>query len=158
MIETYEPSSEFLIWVINNDAPLVGSEFAAANLAKVIKLTADAETSNRDWAAFILANLDLDTPEIRASLLACADDEDEDVRAEAIQGLARRDVGLALPFIQRALAASSARVGIFEAAAAAADPSLVEGLREFVRRNAGDELIAAALAACETGIPDARYK
>jgi HEAT repeat protein len=158
MTEDYSPSSVFLTWVISGDAPLIGTVYAEANLRKVIALTSDEDKSNRDWAAFLLGTLDLDTPAIRAALVACADDDDEDVRAEAIQGLARRDVSLALPFIEKALSAPSARIGIFEAAAAVAHPSLIKYLRAFALRNADDELIADALAACEAGIPDVRYQ
>lgn len=156
MIDGYEPSSEFLIWVINEDAPLIGNEFAEANLRKVIELAADEDTSNRDWAAFLLANLDLDTPAIRAALTVCADDPDEHVRAEAIRGLARRDAAVALPYIQRALATRSAPMDIFEAAAIVAHPSLIEPLSRFAEKN-DDKMIVDALTACRTGRPHPLY-
>ncbi|MGK6324631.1 HEAT repeat domain-containing protein [Sphingomonas sp. DT-51] len=154
--EQYGPSSAFLTWVINEDAPLTGSEYAAENLSKVIALMTDKDTSNRDWAAFIIANLKLDTPVVRAALTICADDPDENVRAEAIRGLARIDAVAALPYIQRALAAPSVGMDIFEAAAIVADASLVKQLTNFATK-CDDKIIADALQACRTGQPHPWY-
>ena len=154
--EDYGPSSAFLTWVINEDAPLTGSVYARANLRKVIELLADKDTSNRDWAAFVIANLKLDTPDIRDALTICANDPDENVRAEAIRGLARIDRAVALPYIQRALAAPSVSMDIFEAAAIAADASLVEQLSKFASKS-DDKIIADALEACRTGQPHPWY-
>jgi hypothetical protein len=45
---------------------------------------------------------------VRDALLYAARDTDEDVRAEAISGLAQRDAKLALSFVQDALDAETA--------------------------------------------------
>jgi hypothetical protein len=160
MSDDYEPTSNFLIWVLNGETPLTGSEQAANNLTRVITLTKDDDAANRDWATFILGNHDIDSPAVRAALVARADDPDERVRAEAIRGLAREDRLLALPFIQRALEARSALVDVFEAAAIVADASLVGTLRQFAKKAKADwtgDIVRAALHACETGVPDERY-
>jgi|CXWL01.1.fsa_nt_gi hypothetical protein len=157
----YEPSSDFLIWVINEDAPLTGAEFGEANLRRVIELTADDDVANRDWAAFVLGNVDLNTPVIRTALLTCADDTDGRVRAEAIRGLARKDRSLALPYVKRALAAPPVKVNVFEAAALVAHPSLVQSLLKFATKTddeSFDELVRDALLACQSCKPDLRYK
>ena len=154
--EDYGPSSALLTWVINEDVPLTGSEYADENLRKVIELLTDKDTSNRDWAAFVVSNLRLDTPAVRAALTTCADDPDENVRAEAIRGLARIDAVVALPYIQRALAAPSVGMDIFEAAAIVADASLVERLTNFATKS-DDKIIADALEACRTGQPHPWY-
>ncbi|MBV1687609.1 lyase [Novosphingobium sp. G106] len=148
----YEPSSPFLVQVLNGEVPLVGSEFAAENLRRVISFVADEDNANRDWAALIIGDLDLDTPAIRAALIAGAEDPVERVRAEAIRGLAHKDRGLALPFVQRALTRSRVMANIFEAAAIVAHPSLVEPLKRFALRSENDgvdALLAEAIAACE---------
>lgn len=57
----------------------------------LIELSADPESLIRDWATFGLGTqIKSDTPAIRSALLARTSDEDVDVRAEAIIGLARR--------------------------------------------------------------------
>jgi len=159
MNDGYEPAN-FLVWVLDQEAPLTGNEQAEANLDRVIALTADADTSNRDWATFILGSHDIDTPAIRAALVARAHDPIERVRAEAIRGLARKDRLLALPYVQRALEANSATVNILEAAAIVAHPSLVERLSHFAKPTddeSMDQLVRDALLACQRGEPDARY-
>ncbi len=160
MTDGYEPASEFLIWVLNDEAPLAGSEQAEANLGRVIALTMDDDVSNRDWATFILGNSDFDTPAIREALLARAGDPIERVRAEAIRGLARKDRLLALPYVQRALEAKSATVNVFEAAALVADPSLINLLSRFAKSTEDesmDQLVNDALLACQRSEPDERY-
>jgi HEAT repeats len=157
MTSGYEPSSDFLIQVLNDNVPLTGSEYAAANLKKVLSFVEDRDAANRDWAAHILSNLDCDTPEIRSALMAYADDRDERVRAEAIRGLAVKDRKLALPYVQRALANRSTMVNIIEAAAIVADPDLAEPLKKFAGNSADewfDELVNDAIAACEAAKPD----
>jgi hypothetical protein len=160
MNDGYEPASNFLVWVLNEEAPLTGSEQADVNLDRVIPLTADDDASNRDWATFILGNCDLDTPAIRAALTARADDPVERVRAEAIRGLARKDRSFALPYVQRALDSKFATVNVFEAAAIVAHPSLIEQLSRFAKSTDDeqmDQLVRDALIACQCGKPDERY-
>ncbi|MDE8653924.1 HEAT repeat domain-containing protein [Novosphingobium album (ex Liu et al. 2023)] len=152
MAQPYEPSSDFLKAVIREIAPLDGNSLAAANFARLIAMTRNADPVNRDWATFFLAQHEADTPEVRAALLAAAEDACDDVRAEAIHGLAMRDPALALPLLRRELARDRASVPVFAAAALVADASLVELLREFIAPSGNaliDDAACAALEACE---------
>lgn len=55
-----------------------------------IEMSIDEDELVRDWATCGLGRIDLDTPEIRAALLARVADADEITRGEALVGLARR--------------------------------------------------------------------
>lgn len=151
MTDLYVPPSAFLQDIVAEDIPLEGSEFAEANLKKLIALTRDPDRANRDWATMLLAQLERDTPEVREALLTAAADEDLYVRGEAILGLALLDAAAALPLIRAALEEEYVCLQLFEAAAAAPHPSLVEKLRAFA--DDGDDWIDRhardALAACE---------
>jgi hypothetical protein len=156
MRERYEPPSDFLKAVIAEDAPLSGSRFGEANFQLLIDMTTDADRANRDWAVMLLSQQERDTPQVRDALLRAARDEDEDVRAEAILGLAMIDRALALPLVKDALAGTSATLPIFEAAALVAHPSLVNALRAFDEPSDDpllDDLVIIALEACENGAP-----
>lgn len=54
------------------------------------ELTRDANSDVRDWATFGLAQSDADDGATRQALFARIDDPDEDTRAEAMYGLAKR--------------------------------------------------------------------
>jgi hypothetical protein len=148
MADAYLPPSKFLQAVIEDEALLEDE----ANLGRLMDMTRDAHPENRDWAALLLAQQDMDTPEVRAALLRAAKDENAVVRAEAILGLAKRDRLLALPFLQKELARNGVALPIFEAAALVADASLVDDLRAFAEPS-GDESLdkqaLEALKACE---------
>ena len=153
MTERYEPPSEFLKALIDDEAPVIGGEHAQANLRQLIQMTKDQHPANRDWATLLLAQQDADTPQIRNALLEAADDENEYVRAEAILGLAQRDKALALPLLQRELSGETVAVPLFEAAAIVAHPSLAPDLRAFVDPSGNDfvdGLAVEALRACES--------
>jgi len=156
MTERYEPPSDFLRAVINDEAPLVGSGFAKANLCRLIAMTRDEHPANRDWATMLLSQQEIDTPEVRDALMTAADDENDFVRAEAILGVAQRDRAAALPLLQRELAREFVALAIFEAASLVADASLVEELRRFTSLSEHAHLDGAALdalKACETEQP-----
>jgi len=141
-----------LISVINGDAPLVGSAFADMNRRTVLALMRDADRSNRDWATLLIAQTELDTPEVREALLAAAGDEDAEVRSEAVLALAQRDRTLALPLVLRELSANEANGNIFEAAEIIGDASLIEVLEPFQEPSERpwlDDMAAAALRACK---------
>src|SRR4051794_23321526 len=155
MHESYEPPSSFLVAVSNNNVPLTGNEFAEANLERLIALTRDEDRTNRDWATFLLAQTDIDTENVRSALVHAAKDDDQDVRAEAIAGLAKRDRALALPFVQFALLAQTVTAVVFEAATEIGHPSLVENLRRWSKPSGDaylDGCVVDALAACEKGL------
>jgi hypothetical protein len=148
-MDRYEPPNAFLRSLIDDDASLTGEE-GESNRRHLMMLMRDEDAANRDWATLLLAQQDVDTEEVRYALLAAAEDENEYVRAEAILGLAQRDKALALPLIRRELGHERVAVPLFEAAALAADPSLVDCLRDFAAPSGDallDELAAKALSA-----------
>jgi hypothetical protein len=150
-MDRYEPPSDFLKSLIDDDTPLTGAE-GEGNRRRLIMLMADEHPANRDWATLLLAQQDFDTEEVRQALLAAAEDENEYVRAEAILGLAQRDRALALPLVRRELGHERVAVPLFEAAALVEDPSLVDDLRYFSEPSDDpmlDELATKALSACE---------
>lgn len=154
MEELYRPASDFLASVAADEVPLFGSEFADANLQRLIAMTRHEDRSNRDWATFLLSQQELDTPQVRQALVLAANDDDYDVRAEALFGLAQRDRALALPFAKAALMNDQASMPVFEAAAFIADPTLVELLRPWTHSSDNgflDQLAREAFAACENG-------
>ena len=149
--EGYSPPSDFLCSIVAEDVPLSGSPFAEANLCRLILLTGDPDHANRDWATFLLAQSEIDTPEVRAALLKVAYANDDIVRDEALSGLAQRDPTLALPLVQEALRGKNITGPALEAAELCAHPSLIADLRVWAEPSDGahvDERAAEALAAC----------
>ena len=154
MSDEYHPASGFLKAVAADEVPLVFSDFATANLRRLIEMSRDEDRSYRDSATLFLSQQEIDTPDVREALLLAAHDEDMDVRAEALLGLAQRDKAIALPFAIIALSAERASMPVFEAAALTADQSLTELLRPWTEPPDDkylDELAREALAACEAG-------
>ena len=150
--EPYLPASNFLISVANEEVVIDDSEFGKSNLQLLIQLTRDADRSNRDWATMLLAGHGPKTDEVRNALLAAAEDEDEIVRAEAIEGLVERDREKALALVKRELSGEFVSVPLLYAATELADPSLVTLLEPFAVPS-GDEYIDGiaedALKACQ---------
>jgi HEAT repeat protein len=147
-----EPSSDFLKAVIAQQVPFEG-QIGSQNLAHLVRLTSDADRTNRDWATFLLAQTEFDTPDIRQALRVAASDEDYDVRCEALLGMAQRNVPEASALIQQVLCEESVGTLIVEAAGLVSDANLVPRLVEL--RDWWDvdrELLEAAISACETGV------
>ncbi len=154
MDDCYSPKSGFVGLAASGDVPLAGSDAAGENLKKLIDFTRDPDKSNRDWASMALGMYGPDTLEVIDALTAAADDDDCDVRAEAIEALARRRPELALPLIERELSNPQCGYGVFEAAGIIANPRLVESLKQFDRDTDApwiDRTIRTAIKACETG-------
>ena len=124
MVDRYEPPSEFLKALVDDDAPLSGGEHAEVNLRQLIEMTRDEHPTNRDWATLLLAQQDIDTPNVREALVRAAEDENADVRAEAILGVAQRDKAVALPLLKRELSGEVVPLPLFDAAAIVADPKM----------------------------------
>jgi len=79
---------------------LSGSDEPRA-IAKLIELTTESHDDVRNWATFAIGTqIDADTTAIREALAARLDDPDEDVRGEAMVGLARRKDHRALAAIR----------------------------------------------------------
>lgn len=109
---------------------LLGHDSAAA-IACLIRLTSDMDRKVRSWAVFGLGSqTDADTPELREALFNALDDDDLEVRGEALVGLACRSD----PRTREALLAEWERDVIsalsLEAAQELRDPALLPGLTE----------------------------
>jgi HEAT repeats len=152
--DLYLPKSEFLIMVCNEEIPFDDSDFGRANLQRLIALTTDKYTSNRDWAALLLGQFGPNTDEVRAALVRAAEDEDQFVRGEAIEHLVERDRAKALALVKRELAGGFATVPVLYAATKLANPSLFELLEHFAEPSGDsflDGLWEDAMKACEPG-------
>jgi hypothetical protein len=151
MTERYLPPSEFLQAVIADELAFGEGPFGEANLGRLIYMTQDAVTANRDWAVMLLSQLELDRPGIRKALIASSIDPAYEVRVEAILGLARLDPVAALPLLARELAGEQVSMPLLEAARIVADPSLLSDLYEFAGPSDDgflDEWVQDAITAC----------
>lgn len=107
----------------------------------LIRLSRDTDPEVRDWATFGLGTLSNDdSPDVRAALLARAEDAHHEARAEALFGLAVRRDPRAVPHLIQAL--RSPQVGGLEvdAAAAAADPRLLPALWALQNTGVADQV------------------
>ena len=100
-------------------------------IATLIELARDADAEVRDWATFgIGQQSSLDTPKIRAALWDRVADEDNDVRGEALRGLASRgDRRVLVPLLAELRSLDVSYLAV-EAAELIADPSLYPALVE----------------------------
>jgi HEAT repeat protein len=154
--DSYEPPSKFLRGMIGRHETLGSHEEDRSTLAQLIEMTRDNDPANRDWATMLLWQQQIDTPEVRRALMVASEDNDENVRAEAIRGLAELDRTLALPLLRKALTSDWVSAPILEAAAIVADPSLIGDLRAFTASSGNDHLdhlAQEALTACEATVP-----
>lgn len=121
----------------------------------LIELSTDPESHIRDWATFgIGSQIDTDTSEIRAALMARITDEDADTSGEAMVGLARRhDERVVEPLLADLEAGWHGSLP-FEAAAEIGDPRLYPILAR-IQEEWGDDKswpysqLEEALAACQ---------
>lgn len=155
MDEPYLPKSDFIWMAAEGDVPLAGSPEGEANLALLIAFTRDADVSNRDWAVMTLAMQEIDTPQVREALIEATNDPDCSVRGEALEGLADRDMDVALPILCRELTREECAYPTFKAAHTVAHPSLLLGLESWRGRGGAswiDSAIEDAIAACEAAL------
>jgi hypothetical protein len=118
----------------------------------LIRLSGDANSEVRDWATHALGTLsDADGPDVRDALLARADDDCHEARAEALFGLAVRRDPRAVPHLIRALQAPHPHNLEVEAAAEAADPRLLPALWALKVNGLADSLrLHRAIDRCST--------
>ena len=110
-----------------------------AAIAGLIRLAADNDKDVRNWATFGLGSqIETDSPEIRQALLARLDDDDHEIRGEALVGLARRQHPHMVDFICRELEGASLNILVVEAAEITADPQLYPLLLKW-KKNDGEE-------------------
>jgi len=119
----------------------------------LIDLSTDKNNDIRNWATFGLGSLiDSDTPAIREALLARVKDEVAEIRGEALVGLTTRGDSRAIPFVMKELSSDSVTSLAVEAAAEAADQSLVPALLDLAPRWKLDaELLQSAINNCRAG-------
>jgi len=87
------------------------------SVTNLLELTRDSDADVRDWATFGLGvQGDCDTPEIREALFRCLEDQNEDVREEAMVGLAKRKDRRVLPILLQSLEQPSVTMRVTEAA------------------------------------------
>ncbi len=136
-------------------ARTLGGREEADATAVLIQLSGDPNDEVRDWATFGLGSLsEADSPEIREALFARTEEENGEIRGEALIGLARRKDERALGLVRRELDRPFEGSWVIEAAEHLADASLVaplRALREILQaadlKRFGDEL-DDAIAAC----------
>jgi hypothetical protein len=148
----YSPESPFLCSIINNEIVLDDSEYGQANFRLLISFTTHPVDKERDWATMLLAQQEIDTPEVRVALIRAASDPHETVRAEALVGLAQRDRALALPLVLRELARDHISYTVSEAVELLADPALLAGLEGWNKPTGddwADSIFRDAVAACQ---------
>jgi HEAT repeat protein len=119
-------------------------------IAILMELTADQDKEVRNWATFALGQqINIDTPEIREALLRRTDDDDREVRCEALLGLARRKDERVIDPLIKELSTESPMDLALEAATNMADERLLPLLIAFRKTGRADkELIDEAIIAC----------
>ena len=104
---------------------------AHSAVTTLMQLMSDEDADVRDWATFGLGTqLKVDGAVVRQCLIARVDDPDEDTRAEAIAGLARRHEPEIVRHIRNALRDDTVGRLTVESACSLGDPSLAEPLAE----------------------------
>lgn len=101
----------------------------------LIQLSGDPDRDVRNWATFGLGSQldDVDTPELREALVRRLDDEDAEIRGEALVGLAARDDPRVRAPLRRELERPRVIILAVEAAERLGDPTylpLLEALRD----------------------------
>jgi HEAT repeat protein len=97
----------------------------------LMQLTSDDDAHVRDWATFGLGTqVNVDGASVRQCFLARLDDPDEDTRAEALAGLARRHAAEIKRHVLDALSAETVHRLAVESACYLGDPSFAESLAE----------------------------
>jgi HEAT repeat protein len=104
-------------------------------VAALIELSDDPDENVRNWATFNLGTqLESDTPALREALVRRLSDSQEEIRGEALVGLARRKDPRVLEPLVAALHASNVLVLVVEAAELLEDPRLLPVLLELRER------------------------
>lgn len=130
---------------------LTGYESQLA-VAWLIRLSADPDDDVRDWATFALGTqIDLDTPKLRDALAARLEDSDDDTRAEAMVGLARRKDRRVVAPLQNELQKELVGSLVIEAAELIAAPELLPYLIAMRPDRFTDCDLEEAIAACARG-------
>jgi hypothetical protein len=113
----------------------------------LLELAGDSEHDIREWALFGVGSMGhVDSRAIREALRMGLEDPCEEVRVEAIHGLARRRDMTVVPLVAALLAEYDPRWGTFAAAEFLGHPDLVAPLS---RLDAADDGVRKAMIACD---------
>lgn len=116
----------------------------------LIDLSNDKVAEVRNWATFGLGTqLESDTPHIREALASRLQDPEEEVRGEALVGLARRKDQRVVQALKQEFQAEDVHPLFVEAAELIADSELYEPLLNLSDVNAGSKTLKQALIACK---------
>lgn len=117
----------------------------------LIELTSDDENAVRDWATFSLGQmLKVDSSGIRDALALRLLDADDDTRAEALIGLARRRDARATPIIMSRLLSGHDDLLLLESAAYMAEPDFLPFLNAIdVKDSVMSVYLSRARRACD---------
>ena len=127
---------------------LAGQSDAVA-ISALIVLSKDAVVNVRSWATYGLgAMTELNTRAIRDALFARITDDDEEIRLEAIDGLAERHDERILKALCSALQADDLKTFSVEAAKKIGSPVLLPLLLSLQERGYQQELLKEAIVAC----------
>lgn len=125
------PSAGVRFGVVNG----ISGQSHPAAVQTLIELSRDEDLETRDWATFGLGTfIDTDSEEIRDALAERLADESEEIRNEALMGLARRRDPRALTPLLSALNEKSPSAMHIEAAMALGDPALLPALMAIKRK------------------------
>lgn len=106
----------------------------------LIGLSNDDSDDVRNWATFRLGSqIDMDSPEIRDALSARLSEENQEIRGEALVGLARRGDQTVVNYIMKELTSDEINVLVLEAAEALANPALYPLLLKWKSVEDGNE-------------------
>ncbi len=108
------------------------------SIETLLRLATDSVDEVRNWATFSIGTMhEADSPEIRAMLWTNLQDQSEDVRGEALVGLARRKDERIVPVLHELLDANC-RVFELMASELIASPQLLECLNK-IKNSVADE-------------------
>lgn len=122
-------------------------------ISALVELCYDPDRDVRDWASYALSSelsASADSPELRNALRHCLMDDDNEIRAQAMLGLALRKDKSVLDALIRELSEEVILDDVIEAARELADSNLCPvlfALRE--RRNMNSDLLEDAILACK---------
>ena len=127
----------------------LGGRTDRTSVDTLIALSADRDGDTRNWATFALgARSEGDSPAIRDALAARLTDVDDEVRGEAMAGLARRLDERAVEPVLRELAETNVMTFAIEAAGAMPRPEFLPHLEALYAAHPENETIVQALSRC----------
>lgn len=130
---------------------LGGSQCDRSDLAVAMmcRLAQDDDYDVRNWALFGLGNLsDADSPQVREVLFQGLSDPDDEIRGEAIVGLAKRQDTRVIPVMLKELALPSVDNLVIEAAVEFPQPQYLVHLEELLAANPDNYDLNEAVKKC----------